>query len=65
MLGPLSLWGYEEGSQEFVLVSWLDLNVPFEHRYGYIRDEGVCTGGLSERARYNVSGKRTGLEVCM
>jgi len=49
-MGPLSLWGYEEGSQEFVLVSWLDLNVPFQHKYGYIRDAGVCTGGLSERA---------------
>jgi len=24
-----------------VWVGWLEFNVPFEHKYGYIRDEGV------------------------
>jgi len=25
------------------LVGWLEFNVPFQHKYGYIRDEGTLT----------------------
>jgi len=24
------------------LVGWMELNVPFQHKYGYIRDETKC-----------------------
>jgi len=25
-----------------MLVGWSEFNVPFQHKYGYIRDEGLC-----------------------
>jgi len=36
------------GSIKLMLVGWLDLNVPFQHKYGYIRDESNSCVKLSE-----------------
>jgi len=29
------------------LVSYLEFNVPFQHKYGYIRDDGIVSGDMN------------------
>ena len=32
-------WGAASRDEVMRLVGWLEFNVPFQHKYGYIRDE--------------------------
>ena len=35
----LKSYGGKDKRQDRVEVGWLEFNVPFQHKYGYIRDE--------------------------
>jgi len=35
----LTIWASDCYLMHYVLVGWLEFNVPFQHKYSYIRDE--------------------------
>jgi len=45
--------GHPNGGAKCRSVGWLEFNVPFQHKYGYIRDETKCRRGSLKLATFD------------